>query len=209
QSGRALFVTGFFLKVFGLGPAATVSALVPDLDYFCNRGGKDVIPLWRDAEAAQPNLTRNLLDALRPALGNITAEDFFAYCYAVLATPAYVETFSEELTVPGPRVPLTKDRNLFQQGVRLGRKLIWLHTYGERFVPAGHRGGELPQGRARCRRAVPDRPQGYPEEFSYDETTQVLRVGDGEFSPVPKSVWDFSVSGLQIVHSWLSYRMKE
>jgi hypothetical protein len=209
HSDRQVYLTGLIAGVLGLGPAATISACVPDLHYFCGRGGKDVIPLWRDAEASQANLTGGLLDALRPHLGNVTAEDFFAYCYALLATPAYVETFSEELTVPGPRVPVTKDGDLFQQAVRLGRRLIWLHTYGERFVPARHRPGEVPQGRARCRRAVPDRPDRYPEEFSYNDTTRLLRVGEGEFGPVPKAVWDFSVSGLQVVHSWLRHRMKE
>ncbi len=206
---RQLFLTSLITGVLGLGPAAIVSALVPDLHYFCGRGGKDVIPLWRDAGATQANLTGGLLDALNPRLGEVTAEDFFAYCYALLATPAFVETFSEELTVPGPRVPVTKDRNLFQQSARLGRRLIWLHTYGERFVPPRQRRGQVPQGRARARRGVPDTPDRYPERFSYNEASQTLQVGEGEFAPVPKAVLDFSVSGLQVVHSWLSYRMKD
>jgi hypothetical protein len=205
---RQVYLASLLTKVLGLGPAATVSALVPDLDFFCNRGAKDIIPLWRDAGATQPNLTGGLLEALHSYLGNINAEDLFAYCYALLATPAYVETFSEELVVPGPRVPITKNQDLFQRAVRLGRKLLWLHTYGERFVPAGHRSGEVPQGRARCRRAISERPNRYPEEFSYTESTEQLQVGEGQFSPVQKAVWDFSVSGLQIVRSWLSYRMR-
>jgi hypothetical protein len=105
-------------------------------------------------------------------------------------------------------VPVTKDRNLFQQVVRLGRKLIWLHTYGERFVPPRQRRGQVPQGRARARRSVPDTSDHYPERFSYNEASQTLHVGEGEFAPVPKAVLDFNVSGLQVVHSWLSYRMK-
>lgn len=209
HSEHQTYVTSLTAGVIGLGPAATVSACIPDLHYFCGRGGKDVIPLWRNVEATQPNLPARLLGTLAPRLGNITAEDFFAYSYAVLATPAYVETFSEELTVPGPRIPITRDRDLFQRAVRLGRKLLWLHTYGERFIPPRHRPGEVPQGRARCRRAIPDTAAGYPEDFSYNDTAEVLRVGDGEFAPVPKAVWDFSVSGLQVVRSWLSYRMKE
>ena len=34
----------------------------------------------------------------------------------------------------------------------------------------------------------------------------LLRVGDGEFAPVHPEVWDYSVSGLQVVKSWLDYR---
>jgi type ISP restriction-modification system protein/N-6 DNA methylase len=210
HSERQIYMTSLLTGVVGVGPANVVSACVPDLHHFRGSfGGKDVIPLWRDAEATQANLAGGLLDALNPRLGEVTAEDFFAYCYALLATPAFVETFSEELTMPGPRVPVTKDRNLFLQAARLGRRLIWLHTYGERFVPPRQRRGQVPQGRARARRGVPDPPDRYPERFSYNEASQTLHVGEGEFAPVPKAVLDFSVSGLQVVHSWLSYRMKD
>lgn len=36
----------------------------------------------------------------------------------------------------------------------------------------------------------------------------MLYVGDGAFSPVKSEVWDYSVSGLQVVKSWLDYRKK-
>ena len=55
---------------------------------------------------------------------------------------------------------------------------------------------------------MPTEPEGYPETFSHDSTPQVLRVGKGVFSPVSDAVWQFSVSGLQVVQSWLKYRMK-
>lgn len=150
-----------------------------------------------------------MLAALNPQLGEVTAEDFFAYCYALLATPAYVETFSEELTVPGPRVPVTRNRKLFQQAVALGRNLIWLHTYGERFIPPRQHRGEIPKAKASYKKPVSVKADEYPEDFSCNDSSQVLRVGDGEFASVPKAVWEFSVSGLRVVHSWLSYRMKD
>jgi hypothetical protein len=37
----------------------------------------------------------------------------------------------------------------------------------------------------------------------------VLQVGAGEVGPVSPEVWTFSVSGLQVVKSWLDYRMKK
>ena len=49
----------------------------------------------------------------------------------------------------------------------------------------------------------------YPKNFAYDPGTKTLRVGDGEFGPVSQEVWDYSVSGLQIVKSWLDYRKLE
>lgn len=210
QSERQVYLTSLITGVLGVGPAASITSNVPDLHHFRGSfGGKDAIPLWRDAEASQANLPSGLLAVLNPCLGEVTPEDFFAYCYALLATPAYVETYSEELTVPGPRVPVTKDRNLFQQAVGFGRRLIWLHTYGERLVPDGQRRGEVPQGNARSIRGVTDTAEGYPVEFSYNEATQTLRVGEGEFGPVTKEVFEFSISGLLVVRSWLNYRMKD
>ncbi len=49
----------------------------------------------------------------------------------------------------------------------------------------------------------------YPKNFAYDPGTKTLRVGDGEFAPVRLELWDFSVSGLQVVNSWLGYRELE
>jgi hypothetical protein len=210
HSDQQIYFTSLISGVLGIGPAASITSNVPDLHHFRGSfGGKDVIPLWRDAEASQANLPSGLFAVLNPCLGEVTPEDFFAYCYALLATPAYVETYSEELTVPGPRVPVTKDRKLFRQAVHHGRKLIWLHTYGERFMPAGQRPGEVPKGNAKISRAVPNSPDKYPEDFSYNEATQILRVGEGEFASVSKEVFEFSISGLQVVRSWLNYRMKD
>jgi hypothetical protein len=56
---------------------------------------------------------------------------------------------------------------------------------------------------------VPTDKDHYPKTFTYYEEAQRLQVGDGVFEPVSPEVWNFSVSGLQVIRSWLSYRMKE
>ena len=180
------------------------SAELPDLHYFCGRGAKDVIPLWRDAEATQPNLTAGLLDTLRVANGTaVSARSLFAYAYGILAQPAYLEMFWDELEMPPPRLPITKDAELFQRVAEHGGRLMYLHTYGERFGGPDD-DGSVPQGAARSTKAVS--LEQYPADFSYDPIMRVLRVGDGEFSPVSPDVWDYSVSGLQVVKSWLGRR---
>ncbi len=210
HSRDQIYLTSLLTGVLGLGPAATATSFLPDLHHFRGSfGGKDVIPLYRDAAATQPNISRNLLRTLSSAFGrDISAQNFFCYAYAVLATPAYVEIFSEELTIPGPRLPICRDSALFLRVAELGRRLIWFHTYGERFAPPRRQGFRIPQGSARCHRGVPTSSEGYPENFSYDSTTEVLQVGEGIFGPVSVAIWQFKVSGLPIVESWLSYRMK-
>ena len=52
HSDRQVYLTSLLTGVLGLGPAATVSAQIPDLHHFRGSfGGKGVIPLWRDADA--------------------------------------------------------------------------------------------------------------------------------------------------------------
>ena len=202
-----VYMTSLLTKVLGVGPAAVATAEVPDLDCFSGRGAKDVIPLWRDAEATQPNLAAGLLDRLRAAHGtDVSAENLFAYAYGILAQPAYVERFWDDLEMPPPRLPITKDAELFQRVAYHGGRLMYLHTYGERFGGPDD-DGSVPQGIALCTKAVS--LEQYPADFSYDPTTQVLRVGDGEFFPVSPDVWDNSVSGLQVVKSWLGRRKRD
>jgi hypothetical protein len=207
---RQVHLTSLLTNVLGLGPAAMAAAQKPDLHHFRGSfGGKDVVPLWRDARAINANVTGGLLDLLGGELARpVSPEDLFAYAYALLASPSYVERFSEELTIPGPRLPMTRNRVMFEEAVALGRNLIWLHTYGTRYVPDGQRPGVVQQGSARAIVGVPDTAADYPERFSYDEASQSIHVGKGSFGPVAPEVWSFSVSGFEVVRSWLAYRMK-
>ena len=55
-----------------------------------------------------------------------------------------------------------KQEELFRQGVELGQRLIWLHTYGARFVPSDERVGTVSAGRARAIHPVPVTAEGLP-----------------------------------------------
>jgi len=211
HSENQIYMTSLLTEVLGKGPSAVATSIMPDLHHFRGSfGGAHVIPLWWDTSGTLPNLTDGVLLLLTEAYGKtINAEDIFAYCHAILATTKYVETFWEELTIPGPRIPITKDYKRFEQLSSLGRKLVWLHTYGERFVPPGMKPGTVPQGTARCKIGTPAIPADYPNEFSYDYATQELHLGKGIFNHVRPEIWEFSVSGFEVVKSWLSYRMFE
>ena len=200
-----IYITSLLTEVLGSGPAAVASAEVPDIHHFRGSfGAKHVIPLWRDMEAKSPNVTSGLLDKLSFIYGTeVGAEELFAYAYGVLAQPAYVEYCWDELEMPPPRIPITKDGELFRRTALHGARLIHLHTYGQRFEGFGG-DGEVPQGAARCTKAVS--LDQYPTDYSYDPETRVLRVGNGEFLPVNPDVWGYSVSGLKVVQSWLGRR---
>jgi hypothetical protein len=116
-----------------------------------------------------------------------------AYCYALLATRGYVQRFEEELRTPGQRVPLTPDGDVFRRCAALGTELLALHTYRRVRV-----------GEARCMAAGDER---WPRQFTYDRASEELTLGDLRVGPIRTHVWDFSVSGYQVVHGWVRHRM--
>ena len=211
HSDNQVYITSLLTNVIGEGPAAVATALIPDLDHFRGSfGAKHVIPLWRDRECTDANITAGVLSVINQQMkSSITAEDLFGYCYAVLSAPQYSEKFWDELVIPGPRLPITKNKELFTKAADMGKHLLWLHTFGERFVPLRKQHGKLPKGKAKCKKGTSSNPSEYPEIFSYDPVKQQLTIGNsGVFTNIRESVWNFSVSGLKVVKSWLSSRMK-
>ena len=158
------------------------TALIPDLHHYKGSFGGRVFPLWRDAAATTPNLPPKLLEFLTTKYKTpVTAEDFLAYLAGVAANPAYTARFQADLAQPGLRIPITARPKLFAQAVELGRRVIWLHTFGERFAdPKADRPPgppRLPKERApRIPKdgAIPDDADSMPDEIEYDETKQPL-----------------------------------
>ncbi len=208
---RQVYLTSLFSQPLGNGPALTSCAAIPDLDHFRGSyGAKAAIPLYRNADATDANILPGLLDLLGKAYERrVTPEDFLAYIYGVLAQPAFTARHAKELGTRELRVPITKDASLFAKVRDAGARLLWLHSCGERFVPTGKQRGHVPRGLAKCVKPVPGDPDGCPESFDYNDATQTLHVGEGQFRPVGRAVFEFEVSGLKVVQSWLKYRMKK
>ena len=209
---RQVFLTTLTSTKLGRGPALSVTPYVPDLHHFSGRGGKDVIPLYRDPHGSVHNVTRGLLSHLSERLSiKVSAEDLFAYVYALCGTPAFTERFIDPLAEAASpiHVPITTDAALFKQAVALGRDLLWQHTWGERFIPTGQ--GHVTDARrhitdVQASEIIP--VEGMPDSFNYDPANRRITVGTGAFAPVSPEVWNFEVSGLRVVRSWLGYRMK-
>lgn len=210
MSDRQLFLTTLLSTPLGSGPAAFATSVVPDMHHFRGSyGGKDTIPLWRDAQATRANVANQAFRVLGDHLGEVLPGTLFSYVYALLSSPSYVERFSEELLYSPPRVPICKDRELFDTVASAGETLIWLHTFGERFIPKSERRGRIPRGEARSTKAIPQSAADYPDESpQYDAETRTIHFGEGEFAPVSQEVWDYSVSGYKVVESWLKARTR-
>ena len=139
-----------------------------------------------------------------------------AYLAAVMAHPAFTARFKADLVRPGLRVPLTADAKLFAEAVALGREVIWLHCYGERFVdpkaePA--KAGAAPAERERADHsaggAIPSAPEPLPDTMDYDPATRRLQIGKGYVENVTPEMWAYEVSGKQVLWHWFSYRRRD
>ncbi|WP_164716104.1 type ISP restriction/modification enzyme [Streptomyces sp. WAC 06738] len=196
------------------GPALVFSSLLPDMHYYNGRSGC-ARPLYRNASCTLSNLVPGLLPLLSRRLAlSVTPPDTLAYIAAVASHPGYTERFLDDLEVPGVRIPLTADPHLWERAVDLGRRVLWLHTYGERYADAaaGRPHGKilLPASRRpRCLEEIPDDPEGMPERLAYDPVTQDLWVGAGRINPVPPAVRDYQVSGMNVLDKWFGYRRKK
>jgi hypothetical protein len=145
----------------------------------------------------------------------VSAEDLFAYVVGIAAHPGYTERFQSDLSTPGLRIPLTADTQLFREVAEIGRRVIWLHTFGERMADA-NRGRPLGPPRLPANRrprvpaagAIPSDPAGMPDRIEYDPVAQRLIIGAGWIEPVPAGVWNYEVSGKRVLVQWFSYRRK-
>ncbi|MEU4986325.1 type ISP restriction/modification enzyme [Streptomyces sp. NPDC021969] len=149
-------------------------------------GPARIRPLHRRPGGTEPNLAPGLLAHLAARLGRRPG-------------PADVLAWSAAAVRPGSLVPLTADPALWEHGVGLGRRALWLmRRDGER--------PRLPGGRRPYVRApLPPRPL----TLRYDRDEEALLLDEGRVSPVPPGAWDFEVGGVRVLEQWFAARTAE
>ena len=216
HSSQQVYMTALHRTAPSAGPAMTFSAAIPDLDHYNGRGGR-VFPLWADREHRTPNLKASLLHAVAEALGvDVGAPDLMAYIAAVAAHPAYTARFRSDLVQPGLCIPMTAAASLFTEAVEIGREIIWVHCFGERFTDSDSgRPGDPPRMQESERPiiptegAIPAGPDRFPDRIDYDAAARRLKVGDGFIDNVSPEVWAYEVSGKQVLVQWFSCRRRD
>ncbi|MFJ8136045.1 type ISP restriction/modification enzyme [Streptomyces sp. NPDC096013] len=211
---RQIFTSEWHTQAGKPGPALGFTCLLPDQDHFKGSEGGRVLPLYRDSHGRVPNTAPGLLRCLSEALGmEVSAEDLVAYVAGIAAHSGYTRQFKAELESRGVRVPITNDRDLWREVTEVGRRVLWLHTYGERC--ADDTGGR-PEGpprmpeheRPRFQVPVATGRDGMPAAISYDEQQQDIHLGDGVIGPVSPQVWNYRIGGTQVVTRWFSFRKR-
>ena len=145
------------------------------------------------------NLSPALIDTLESACSNfLSPEDIFHYVYAVLCSKLYREKFAKFLRMDFPRIPFTRDVELFQELAALGERLVDLHLL---------RSSELDPPIARFQGEGDNRVQTGKKRLLYDAEEQRVYINEEQhFEGVPPEVWEYPIGGYQVCHKWLKDR---
>jgi predicted helicase len=138
--------------------------------------------------------TRLKLQFIDAGTGDLTTtigpEDIFHYMYAVFHSPTYRQRYAEFLKIDFPRLPLTRDKTLFQQLANFGAQLVAIHLMVADI--------ESDNGYPIEGDNVVDKIT-YKNENVYINKTQY-------FDNVSEAVWQFHIGGYQVCQKWLKDR---
>lgn len=202
-----IFLNELQSQPIGIGPALSIAPFIPNMDHFKGNSGGRVLPVFRDGENSKWNLLPGLLEILNDRLdGEVREAALLSYIAGVAAFPAFSETFAVDLRDGGVRLPITLQSDLFSDVADLGSTAIELFTYCAKTlnrtkVQSSVRlknGPEIVGGRAAYR--------GMPETAIYNPEIETLHLGELAIGGVAENVWNYQVSGMNVVKKWIGYR---
>jgi predicted helicase len=164
-------------------------------------GGGTMMMLFEEGEEytdRRPNINKEFYVLLENVYGQRpTPEQILFYTYAVLYAPAYRQTYAEFLKSDFPRIPFTKDYELFNDLAKLGEEITNLHLMKSEKLhdPIAKFQGEgnnvIAKSKKVGRNYVSDEERVYiNEEMQY-------------FEGIPEEVWEYQIGGYQVLDKWL------
>jgi hypothetical protein len=193
----------------GAGPAVWCHGLKPDQHAFRGSYGGWVFPLHNhNPESRGHFLTPALVGGLAAVYGTAVApQDVFDAILALLSASTYTTRFAFDLEDDFPHVPFPADPDVFAAAAEVGARIRALEGFtdapGAEFRTArlaGHASGATLDVPTPQRAFVAAGPVG---------TVGLLADRSLMIADVPQRVWDFSVSGYQVLYRWLRARKGE
>jgi len=140
-----------------------------------------------------PELFQILKEEYKKELG---PGEIFYYIYAVLYSNIYHTKYAEFLRIDFPRVPFTKDYELFSKIAGLGQRLVDLHLL---------KSVEIDQPIAKFQGKGDDRV----DKLRYDEKEKRTYINESQyFEGITKEIWEYQIGGYQVCNKWLKDRKK-
>lgn len=143
----------------------------------------------------KPNLNSDFVEKLNQTFEKaLAAEDIFNYIYAVLYSDKYRTRYAEFLRIGFPRVPFTREFELFEKLDGLGRELIDLHLLQSdklhESIARFHGGNGSKVSRLRYEQ----------------DTGRIFISAEQYFEGVDEQIWEYQIGGYQVCHKWLKDR---
>jgi predicted helicase len=146
-------------------------------------------------ESRKPNLSEAITKSLSIIYKNMPAsEDIFSYIYAVLYSNIYRTKYAEFLRIDFPRIPFTKNYQLFSKMAEYGSKLVDLHLL---------KSSELDTPITKCEGIGSNKV----EKPLYNESGGRVYFNQSQyFEGIPREVWESRIGGYQVCDKWLKDR---
>lgn len=143
----------------------------------------------------QPNIQITFLNTIYSFhKKDTTAEDILYYIYAVAYSLTYRNLYSEFLKSDFPRIPFTKDNELFNKLAALGERLVKLHLLQSDEI-------NIPLVKSQ------GMGDNLVEKLKYVESENRVYYNDAQyFEGVTKGVWEYQIGGYQVCDKWLKDR---
>ena len=148
------------------------------------------------AKGKKANIAPKVFEQFGKTFGKIpTPEQILQYCYAVLYSNIYREKYAEFLKIDFPRIPFTKNYDLFKEMSKLGEELIELHLLK-------HKALNKPIlkyfGKGKDDAIVKPR---------YDEENERVYINDQKyFENISAEIWNYQIGGYQVMEKYLKDR---
>jgi type I restriction-modification system DNA methylase subunit len=143
-----------------------------------------------------PNIDKKILEKLNKSYRkNPTPEEILYYIYAVFYSNVYRRKYAEFLRIDFPRVPFTKDYDVFARMVDLGNQLADLHLLKGKLLenPISKFQGESENDRI--------------EGIVYDEQMGRIYINKNKyFDGITPEVWGYEIGGYQVLQKYLKDR---
>ena len=171
------------------------------IDQHVNSGRDYIAPLYLYEEnsagefkldsSCKPNWTDSFKEFLKNYISD-NPKEILNYIYAILYSPTYRENYKEDLKYDYPRIPFTKDKNIFDRLQKLGEELIDLHLLKK-----------VPQSNA----GYPNKGEHKISYSKYNEVEKRLYINEKQyFENVKKEVYDYSIGGYKPIEKYIKAR---
>ena len=177
-----------------------------DINFLQSPGTAQIFPLYlytnnefgdlfdQIETARKPNIAPKIFEMLKEAFGQVpTPEEILYYIYGVFYSNIYREKYAELLKIDFPRVPFTREYELFKELGKLGKRLTDLHLLknDELSKPVAKYEGSGDNDRI--------------EKYEYNEN-RVYINSDNYFEGILEEIWNYHIGGYKVLRKYLRDR---